>query len=251
MFLSVNDGIYSLEFELLSYEKKLKHKIFLKHGGFSKSEYSSLNFSYSVGDEVECVKNNLNKVKATLPSVPIIIGKYSHGNKLHEVRKEALQRDGDYDGLITEVPFLGLAVTHADCQAGIIYDPIKHKVANIHCGWRGNTALIYTKAIQYMKDRWGCSPENMLVGISPSLGPNHSEFIHFKDEFPKHLHSYANQSSYVDLWKMTEDELISNKILPHHIEMARICTYSDSKNFFSYRRDKITGRHMTLVYLTE
>lgn len=251
MLLNRCDGIEWLEFELFASEKKLKHKIFLKHGGYSEGCYSSLNFSYSVGDSEEAVRKNFDKAKKEFPEMPFILGKYSHGSDLFEIKNKIFEKKAFYDGLLTESPYVGLMVTHADCQAGIIFDPIKGKLANVHCGWRGNLAKIYTKTIQYMKERWGCAPEDMLVGISPSLGPLHAEFVNYKVEFPSHLHEYVDNMCRADLWKMTEDELLLNKILPHHMQIARLCTYSDSNNYFSFRRDKITGRHMTIAYLVE
>ena len=140
-------------------------------------------------------------------------------------------------------------IKHADCQAAIFYDPVHKALANVHCGWRGNVKNIYRVAVQKMKFTFGTNPKDLLVGISPSLGPDHSEFIHYQTEWPEEFWRFQVRPNYLDLWAIARDQLEQCGLLPHHIEVAGICTFANPQDFFSHRRDKITGRHATVAML--
>lgn len=243
------DGLAWLEFELLADEKALTHGIFLRHGGESDGAYSSLNFSCHVGDNPKSVKSNVEKAKTKLEIDNLVRGKLNHGSSVVCVNDTSPPAADFYDGLITSKRGLGLLITHADCQAAIIYDPILGAVANIHCGWRGNIANIYAHSVQSMKKKFGSKPENLLACISPSLSPNHAEFINYKEEWPEKFWDYKIDETHFDLWRMGEDQFLESGILANHIETARLCTYALPEDFFSYRREKLSGRHGTIVAL--
>lgn len=243
------DGIEWLEFELLAEQKKLTHRVYLKHGGFSEGNYQSLNFSYQVGDNSAHVDANMRKISHQLSLNTFVRGKLSHANRVVTVDHKKTDPDGPFDGIITNSPHLGLLITHADCQATILYDPINHVVANIHCGWRGNIANIYEQAVCMMHEKYRSKPENLLAGISPSLGPQHAEFVNYKTEWPKKFWNFIVSPNHFDLWAIARNQLEDCGLLPQHIECANLCTYSEPENFFSYRRQKDSGRHGTIAFL--
>ncbi len=115
-------------------------------------------------------------------------------------------------------------IRHADCQATIFYDPEHNAIANVHCGWRGNVQNIYRATAFEMRKTFSSKPENILVGISPSLGPEKSEFINYRKEFPESFLPYEIKPTYFDLWAISRMQLEASGILPHHIEVASICT---------------------------
>lgn len=242
------NGIEWLEFELLANEPELVHGVFLRHGGVSEGAYASLNAGGRRGDEVSKVEENRRRVKQALDASTSVAIDQVHGNSV-KVVTEADGKMGEADALITKLTDVGLMIMHADCQVAVIYDPIHHCVANVHCGWRGNVKNIYQAAIQRMVDVFGSKPADLLVGISPSLGPNHSEFVNYRIEFPEEFWEFQVRPEYFDLWAITETQLKECGILPHHLEMARICTFSNPQDFFSYRRDRVTGNHATLAKL--
>ena len=121
---------------------------------------------------------------------------------------------------------------YADCQIALIYDPVNHAAANIHSGWRGSVANIFQEAILGMQQNYGSHPSNLLVCISPSLGPDEAEFIHYRKELPEPFWDYQVRPTYFDFWSITEAQLQAAGILPHHIEIARISTHANSKDFF-------------------
>ncbi len=236
-----------LEFEQLQGIPSLQHGIFLRHGGVSSEAFESLNVGGGTGDDHTCVEENRRRIMTFFSSGELISKKQVHGVNLKIVEEPHDSEEG-YDGLITKEKHKTLIIKHADCQAAIIYDPIQNMLANIHCGWRGNVQNIYGHTVEMLK-KMGSNPKDLLVCISPSLGPNHSEFVNFKTEFPEHFQEFQWKENYFNLWDISRMQLKAAGVLPSHIECAEICTYENNQDYFSYRRDKITGRNATLVML--
>lgn len=247
MILKEKEGLRFLQYELLSEFTRVKHATFQKHGGLSKGSYDSLNTSFSVGDEADAVKGNLEKVQTFLDLPKLAIAGQVHGDIIIEALDTGTAGEGD--ALITRTLNLGLGIRHADCQAALFYDPVLHVAAAVHAGWRGNVQDIYRKAIDRLRSQYGSKPANLLVCISPSLGPEASEFIHYRQEFPSSFWPYQIKPNYFDLWAIAEDQLLNAGIKAHHIEIARICTYGNPQDYFSYRREKISGRLISVIAL--
>jgi YfiH family protein len=235
-----------LEFELFQEIPDFTHGVFLRHGGFSEGAYSSLNVGKMSGDSLQIVEKNIQAIRNVTGFTHLATGLQCHGTQFNEVRESADFRFDECDGLITQREDVGLLIKHADCQAAIFVDPVRRLLANVHAGWRGNVANIYQKAVQELC-KMGSRPEEILVGISPSLGPEASEFLHYKTEFPEPFWDFQHKPHYFDLWAITRWQLQQCGILPHHIEIASICTYSCTEDFFSYRREKLSGRHATIA----
>lgn len=248
------DGLEWLEFDLLADIPGLKHAVFLRHGGISKEPYESLNLSYDVGDDPKNVDFNIAKIKSFLQegvkeSIDLYWAKQSHATQIACIDRQSSQESVGFDALVTATLYTGLMVKHADCQSALFYDPINRVIGNVHAGWRGSVLNIYGEIIQYMQKQFGTKPGDLLVCISPSLGPDDAEFIHYSHELPEEFWPFQVRSTYFDFWAISEYQLQQSGILPHHIEIARISTYSNSMDYFSYRRHKITGRHGTCVML--
>lgn len=241
-----NGAVSWLTFDLFEPFPHLVHGVFLRHGGVSQGAFHSLNFGLSQGDLPEHVAANVHKAKGALDITHCCTLWQHHGNT---VVQGQINQPAAGDALTTQQRDLGLLILHADCQAAIFYDPIHHAVSNVHCGWKGNVCNIYQETVAAMDALYGSRPEDLLVGISPSLGPQASEFINYKIELPQSFYPFQFKPYYFDLWQISRWQLIACGILPHHIEVAEICTYSTTEDFFSYRRVKASGRHGTIVAL--
>jgi YfiH family protein len=238
-----------LEFELLADIPGLVHGIFLRHGGISEGPYCSLNMGRETGDDPKNVEENSRRVFEALSIKQWVAGKQVHKDEVVYI-KDSRQNIGECDALVTDRKEIGLIIKHADCQVAIFYDPMCRAVANVHSGWRGSVKNIYAAAVQKMMETFDSKPENLLVGISPSLGPNHAEFVNYKVEFPEEFWKFQVRPDYFDLWAIARYQLQASGILPHHIQIAQICTHTEAKDYFSYRRDKVSGRNATVVMLS-
>ncbi len=227
VILREQEGCRWLEFEMLAQEKRLVHGVVLRDA------------RAQVFPE-ESVKK--------LNSGDFVSGLQVHGSRVVFVKDRNCQA-GECDGLITAQLGLALRVKHADCQAAIFYDPVHVAVGTVHSGWRGNVKNIYRATIEGMQREFGSKPQDLLVGISPSLGPKHAEFKHYKEEFPEEFWAFQVEPNYFDLWAIAEHQLQKCGVLPHHIEIARMCTYENVQDCFSYRRDKVKSGHVTFARL--
>ena len=253
MILKKNGSLSWLEFELLAEVPGLVHGVFSRQGGVSQPPFDSLNASFTVGDlftagdRPEAVQENRRRIQQSLQFPSLISMGQVHGSAVMLVdnREQPLLV---CDGLITAEKGRGLMAQHADCQAAILYDPIHRALAVVHAGWRGQVQNIYKICIEKMGAQFGSRPQELLIGISPSLGPSHAEFIHYKTEFPEEFWPFADLYHF-NLWEIARYQLEQCGVLPHHIEIAQICTYTDSANYFSYRRNKVRGCNATVACL--
>lgn len=235
-----NGKLEWLEFELLADIPEITHGVFLRHGGVSEEPFASLNVIKGV-DESQNVEENRNRILETLKLEKLIAGYQVHGKHVVHVRSD--NDDGvDCDALVTNKPNWGLMAVHADCQAALFYDPIHRAVATAHAGWRGQVQNIYLETIMKMTQTFGSRPEDLLVCISPSLGPENSEFLNYQNELPEEFWRFQIKPTYFDLWAVARHQLEACGVPCHHIQIAEIDTYAHPTDLFSYRREKALGR---------
>lgn len=237
---------------LLACFPELRHAFFGRRGGGSRDPYSSLNLSFSVGDRREAVLENRRRVQEALGLAHLSSARQQHGSceLVAGVFPAAPgEETAAADILFTDQPGVGLLIKQADCQAVILYDPGRRVVANVHCGWRGQVQNVLAAAVGRLQERYGCRPADLYAAISPSLGPCCAEFINFRREFPSELWSYQVRPNYFDLWRVSRDQLLAAGLPESHLDVAGRCTRCASGEFFSYRRDRITGRQGTVVSL--
>lgn len=247
MILKHHDGLQWLEFELLA-EHPVIHACLTRHGGHSTGTLHSLNFGNHVGDVPKNVARNKAKVASAFGLDQLFVAKVCHGIDIKAFDKYP-DTTPICDGISTQTPHLGLTITQADCQGTIFYDPIRHALANVHCGWRGNVQNIYKATVEHMKTTYQSNPKDLIVCISPSLGPNNAEFINYQQELPESFLPFQVKPSYFDLWAISEWQLVEAGVLPAHIQIARIDTFAEKEHYFSHRRSKLTGRQATFCAL--
>jgi len=145
------------------------------------------------------------------------------------------------DGLITNEPGVNLMVTVADCLPIMAYDPVKKVVGIAHAGWRGVIGGIASQLIVGFRS-FGSSPENIIIGIGPSICQKH--FVVKSDVRSEFLRKNSkavfvrNNDGYVDLKKCVFDELIQNGVSKVNLEVAKECTICNNYYFSSFRADK-------------
>lgn len=240
-------GISWLEFEIFQ-GLPLQHAYFLRHGGISSPPYG-FNFSLFQGDNSANVKAHLSLVKDIISSKEIARSSLIHENTVEIVNRATEEDELTADGLVTKKVGLTLLTTFADCQCTLLYDPKKHVIANLHAGWRGNVSNIYGAAVTKLQEAYGCEPTDILAGVGPSLGPQHAQFINYSSELPESFMKFRCGDCHFDLWGVARNQLEEAGLLPEHIEVAGICTYAEKDDFFSYRREKLCGRHAGVITL--
>jgi len=240
---------------LLSSAPDLIQATFDRHHGTSEAPFASLNAAFTVGDQVERVRNNRQRIKHASGINRLVSARQVHGEQIHridEVPEQDEEREG-FDALLTDRRGVGLMIQHADCQAILLHDPGRSVIAAVHCGWRGSVINIIGKTVRAMSSSYGSRPEDMTATISPSLGPCCAEFINYRQELPASFLPFQERGTYFDFWRISNWQLIEAGLQPHRIRTATICTCC-SPDYFSYRRavrrnNGITGRNCTLIAL--
>lgn len=238
-----------LEFDLLEPFPHVLHGVFLRHGGTSKGACATLNCGNEASDHPDNVKMNRDLVRKSLNISQIVFPHQTHGSNVLRVTSKNLDKTFQADAIFTTEKNIGLAVTHADCQAAIFYDPVHEAVGVVHAGWRGSTQNIYARMVEAMRREIGTQPQNVMVCISPSLGPDHAEFKNYKQELPQDFWTFQVKPNYFDFWAISQKQLVACGVPERNIEITGVCTVCNAKEYFSYRREKDTGRHATVVAL--
>ncbi|MBF0233619.1 MAG: peptidoglycan editing factor PgeF [Desulfamplus sp.] len=255
----------------------LVHGIFTRDGGTSDLNFRSLNVALSVGDDKENVYLNRKIVSRSMGidqthaiylnqvhgkellvlkehMMPGLVNDVPNENMLKsDISKENISEQGgmvlrqhllkkDADGIITNVKGILTVIQVADCQAVILYDPVKQVVANIHSGWRGSLLNIVGRGVDIMVEAFGSDPFHILAAIAPSLGPCCAEFKNYRDEIPEQFWKYKTGQYHFDFWQISCDQLTEKGLLLKNIEVSKICTPCTSHIFYSYRKENITGR---------
>ena len=234
---------------LLDREKGIFSGICSRHGGCSQVPYKSLNVSFGVGDATLNVSENRQRIGEYFNITTLMSARQIHGKQVAVITEpqDSSEIDG-VDALVCSVPGIGLMIQQADCQAILLYDPGKKVVAGVHSGWQGSVANILQETIRIMALTFGCVPCDLIAGISPSLGPCCAEFIHFKTELPKEMHFFQTTKNHFDFWKVSKKQLLDAGVSEDHIEITGVCTKC-SDDYFSYRRNRKTGRFCSVIGL--
>ncbi len=240
-----------LEYDLLGSYPHIQHGTFLRSGGTSEGPFQSLNLGEGTSDHPDRIKMNREQVRKALGLEKLIFPHQMHGMNVQRITAKNIDKMPHVDALFTTEKNVGLAVTHADCQAAIFYDPVHEAVGIAHAGWRGMAQNLYARVVEAMQRDLGTQPQNLIACISPSLGPDHAEFKNYRQELPQDFWPYqvVGKPLYFDLWAIGQKQLLAAGLLERNIELSGICTYCNEKEYFSHRRDKETGRHATVVAL--
>ncbi|MGB3211210.1 MAG: peptidoglycan editing factor PgeF [Desulforhopalus sp.] len=230
-------------------------RLFDRHGGVSRELYQSLNVGDNVGDEKEAVLENRLRVRTLSTAARLLSAKQVHGTGIYcltEPLTEDREVDG-VDGLITDLPDVGLMIQQADCQAVLFFDPVREVIAAVHCGWRGSVQGILARVITVMAKNYGTVPADLHGVISPSLGPCCAEFVNYREELPREFRQFMVRDNYFDFWRISRYQLMSAGMSEQRIRTSGICTCC-SDEYFSYRRatrmsQGVTGRNCSVITL--
>jgi YfiH family protein len=244
-------GLPGYRSPLLAGFPELVHAFFTRRGGVSAGPYGNLNLSFAVGDDPERVAANRRRVREALQLDHLTGAAQVHGQG-YAVITGGPQETGEVpqvDILLTGEPGPGLLIKQADCQAVMLYDPVRRVAANVHCGWRGQVQNVLGQAVRRLGEIFGSRPQDLRAAIGPSLGPCCAEFRYFRRELPPEFWPYQVRPTYFDLWRLSRDQLLAAGLSPAHLDHAALCTRCRTRDFYSYRRDHTTGRQGAVIAL--
>jgi len=239
--------------------------------GMSVEPYATLNLGFHTGDDPDKVLLNRELLcqRLNIPLDCIVCAEQVHGAKVAVVEKQDWGRGSedygsaikDSDAMITAAEEIFLMVLLADCPGIVFYDPDKKAAGIAHAGWRPTLAGISRNTVAEMKKAFGCRPENILCGISPSIGPCCYEIGgDVFNKFSEQGFGLAGSDKpgpccaekrdgrlFLNLWEINRRQLIESGIKDGHIEVARLCSSCHTNLFYSVRKEGKTGRYAVLI----
>ena len=250
------NGTSFLQFPNLARFPDIRHGVFTRKNGYSKTPYKSLNTSYSNGDDSRNVKLNRLVISKCFDGNELVFARQVHGSKaVVFANKSILLKNKlpdvipECDAMITDIKKRSLVIQVADCQSILLYDPVREVIANVHSGWRSSIKNIIGRTISTMEKEFDSKPGNIVTGISPSLGQCCAEFVNYKDEIPEKFWKYKDDSNHFDFWTISSDQLCDAGVLKKNIYLSEICTRCNTDLFFSFRGERTTGRFASVIGL--
>lgn len=234
-------------------EPEIVHGFSTRFGGVSEGDFSSMNLSFTRGDETERVSENFRRIAAHFGKSPehFVLSHQTHTAEVRKVTREDMgkgvtkERDyRDVDALITNESGLILGVFWADCVPILLYDPEKRAIGVIHSGWRGTAGRIALKTVQKMQEEYGSRPEALLAAIGPSICRNCYEISgdvaeQFMEDFSGNagqiLRKREKGKYLLDLWECNRIILREAGLREENIEKGDICTCCNPWLSFSHR----------------
>jgi len=143
-------------------------------------------------------------------------------------------------------------VMTADCLPVLFCDELGTAVAAAHAGWRGLAAGVLEQTLKCFDD-----PSKVMAWMGPAIGPEHFEVGGEVRETFVQQHPQA-ESAFVESrpghWMADIFQLARQRLLAAGVSQiygGGICTYADADHFYSFRRESITGRMASLIWLSD
>lgn len=217
------------------------------------------NMSLCYGETRGALDNRKNFLSAIdIDYRSLICAKQVHGTNVVYVTgadkcSGALNYDSsisDADGFLTDERNLPIAILTADCLSVFVYDPAKPAVGVFHAGWRGTEKNICGQGVKFMQDKFGSKPDELLIGFGPSIRSCCCKMENdFKSNFPFGLVNRGG-SVYMDIALINMKQLVSCGVKEENIFDPKLCTSSDNKDFFSFRKEaQGSGRMISVIML--
>ena len=243
--------------------ENLKHCFFSRKNGFSKGLYASLNCGLESGDKKENILKNLNLVgqKIGCKDKLLITLNQIHSNKVvYFKNKSSIKNKLPGDAIVTKIKKVGIGILAADCAPILLYDPQKKIIGCIHSGWKGALNEIIENTIDKFLELKS-NAKDLVVAVGPCINHHHYEVGY---DFYKKF--FAQSKNNEQFFIISDDKkylfnirsYISEKLIRlgiKNIDHIKMDTFSDNKNFFSYRRsikngNKDYGRCISVIIMT-
>jgi YfiH family protein len=220
-----------------------------RNGGSSVSPYASFNLGSHVGDNPLAVSRNRMLLSALCPSEPVWL------NQVHGVNVADAGHAGclpEADASVTTHPGAVCVVMTADCLPILLCDDRGTVVGAAHAGWRGLCDGVIETTVNTMQ----ASPSTLMAWLGPAIGPGEFEvgdevraaFITKQPQAAAAFIAGENGKWLANLYQLARLRLHALGI--NRVYGGELCTYSDPERYYSYRRDGVTGRMGTFIWLS-
>jgi YfiH family protein len=251
-------------------------------GGISAAPYDTLNLGLHVGDEPVRVNRNRQMLEPLLPSEPVWLEQVHgtvvanadavgcrvrprHGGAEHSgagvAASHLLPQSAGYASNVSEVQADACiarqrgavcVIMTADCLPVLLCDEAGTVVGAAHAGWKGLAAGVIEVTVKEMD----VEPHKLMAWLGPAIGPHAFEvgaevratFLEHDNKADVAFTAHGAEGKYqADIYLLARQRL--NALGITRISGGILCTYHQKDKFFSYRRDGVTGRMGTFIWL--
>ncbi|RZL03756.1 MAG: peptidoglycan editing factor PgeF [Rubrivivax sp.] len=232
----------------------------------SQPPWDAFNLGNHVGDDLVDVNRHRLELAQALHARPLWLQQV-HGHRVVRLTHETLGdlTEAPADGALTTEPGLACTVMVADCLPILLAAPEGRGVAALHAGWRGlagagamGGAGIADTGVAALCEATACDPADLRAWLGPCIGPSAFQvgadvLIGFGVDPAAAAHPrFVRQSSdrwLADLAGLARDRLQAMGL--SQVSGGHWCTASGSSRFFSFRRDRVTGRQAACIWLCD
>ena len=254
MQIKENKGVVWLSYPAFEKFPDIVQAFSTRLGGVSQGIYSSMNLSFTRGDDDAAVHENYRRLAAAVgfEAEDIVTSDQTHTANVRVITEEDRgngitkpRQYTDVDGMITNVPGLVLATFYADCVPLYFVDPVHHAIGLSHSGWRGTVAKIGAVTVERMREEYGTDPGDIYSAIGPSICQDCYEVSEdviqeFRTAFGRKdwdvlFYRKENGKYQLNLWEANRIIMQEAGIREEHISMPGICTCCNPEFLFSHR----------------
>lgn len=232
--------------------KNIRAAVTTRLGGVSQPPYTSFNLAAHVGDDPTAVRENRTRLRTTLafPAEPLWL-KQVHGTTVVHAAQVGVEPEAD--GAFSAQPGVVCAVLTADCLPVLLCNRQGTKVAALHAGWRGLAGGVIEAGVKALS-----MPGNeLLAWLGPAIGPEKFEvgaevravFMQHDPQAESAFQLTRDGKYLADIYMLARQRL--QKLGLTGVYGGQLCTVTESARFFSYRREGVTGRMATLIWIDD
>ncbi len=227
-----------------------------RHGGVSTGLHTSFNLGSHVQDDPMYVAHNRQLLSQFVPSEPVWLNQV-HG--VHVVDAANTDCLPEADASFTTRHNVVCVTMTADCLPILLCDTAGTVVASIHAGWRSLCDGVIEATVMKILSAASISTQHLMAWLGPAIGPTafevgaevRAQLIAKDAQAASAFQALAHDKWLANIYHIATQRL--NKVGIDQIyggQQAQFCTVTDSARFFSFRRDLVTGRMATLIWLT-
>lgn len=217
-----------------------------RFGGISQAPYDNYNLGLHVNDNPLHVEHNRKLLKAQCNVPYLMFMNQIHGADVAVI--SGTMPVPTCDAMITNQKDIALAVMVADCIPILLYDPVNEAIGVAHAGRTGSALHVGTRCIEKMHQVYGTEAKDIKIWMGPSIGSCCYEVSKDVVIGLEHCLQVRDDRYFLDLPLCNKADFLALGVNATNIVHSKICTCCNP-DYFSYRRDRITGRFAGVIWL--
>lgn len=226
-----------------------------RHGGVSEGPFAGMNIRAGLGDDPAAVAHNQALLAAAIGARPVYLDQV-HGRGVVRLTPDLVGSVPQADASVCTEPGLACTVQVADCLPVLFAAPGARGVAGAHAGWRGLSSGVLEATLEALCEAAACAPGDVQAWLGPCIGARCFEVgadvlqafdADPSDEAADLFQPHSPGKWMADLAGLAQKRLRAAGLT--RISGGGWCTVEDVSRFFSFRRDRVTGRMLAAIWL--